>query len=137
MTIFFSAVGTRLTSAQPTFISVATHKSLSSHSYHINRLCGICNSAQKLASFLFPGVYMCVTRRRGGGLGGGEGGGHQRWLQHKAAGLGHGVAGLNLPPGNPFRGQVCLLKERQSSSFGFCEAAVQDIPTEKLTIRLS
>lgn len=49
----------------------------------------------------------------------GVGGGHQRWLQHKTEGSGHGVAGLNLPPGNPFRGQVCLLKERQSSSVGF------------------
>lgn len=48
---------------------------------------------------------------------GGEGG-HQRWLQHKTLGSGQGVAGLNLPPGNPFRGQVCLLKERQSSHFG-------------------
>lgn len=48
----------------------------------------------------------------------GVGGGHQRWLQHKTAGSGHRVAGLNLPPGNPFRGQVCLLKESQSSRFG-------------------
>lgn len=44
--------------------------------------------------------------------------GHQRWLQQKTAGSGHRVAGLNLPPGNPFRGQVCLLKESQSSRFG-------------------
>lgn len=47
------------------------------------------------------------------------------WLQQRAEmlgvaskGSGHGVAGLNLPPGNPFRGQVCLLKEWQSSSCG-------------------
>lgn len=57
---------------------------------------------------------------------------HQRWLQHKTAGSGHRVVGLNLPPGNPFRGQVCLLKESQSSRFGVSlflkEAAVQDIP---------
>lgn len=54
----------------------------------------------------------------GAGGGRGRGGGHQRWLQHKTAGSGHRVAGLNLPPGNPFRGQVCLLKESQSSRFG-------------------
>lgn len=54
----------------------------------------------------------------GGGSVGLGGRGHQRWLQHKTAGSGHGVAGLNLPPGNPFRGQVCLLKESQSSRFG-------------------
>lgn len=132
VTTFSCALGTRLAFAKPTFYhtSVATHNSLSSHSYHINMLRGICNSAQKLANF-YSLVCMCATEV------GGRGGGHQRWLQHKTAGSGHGVAGLNLPPGNPFRGQVCLLKERQSSSFGFCEAAVQDIPTKKLTIRLS
>lgn len=75
--------------------------------------------------FLVSDMFECNT---GVGVGG-----HQRWLQLKTAGSGQGVAGLNRAPGNPFRGQVCLLKERQSSSFEFSEAVVQDIPLKKLS----
>lgn len=80
-------------------------------------------------SFFHPLKCACVRH-------GVAAGGQAVWegsIKHKTAGSGHGVAGLNLPPGNPFRGQVCLLKERQSSRFGgffppFGKAAVQDIP---------
>lgn len=86
-----------------------THNALSGHFYHSNMLCEMCKLAEKLAN-LYSLMWMCAT---------GSWGGHQRWLRHKAAGSGQGVTGLNLAPGNPFRGQVCLLKERQSSSFRF------------------
>lgn len=80
-------------------------------------------TARNSWSFVFPDTY--------------EGAGHQRGLQLKTAGSDQGVAGLNPAPGNLLRGQVCLLKQRQSSSFRFWEAAVQDILSKKLTIRLS
>lgn len=68
VTTFSCALGTRLAFAKPTFYhtSVATHNSLSSHSYHINMLRGICNSAQKLANF-YSLVCMCATEVGGRG----------------------------------------------------------------------
>lgn len=89
----------------------------------------------KLFFFFFFHSLECACVRQWGVRGLWGRGGHQRWLQHKTAGSGHRVTGLNLPPGNPFRGQVCLLKESQSSRFGVSsfffflkEAAIQDIP---------